>query len=97
MSKFIKTYFSFNIREMNICAWLVLVITYVTPYRQINSNLFIYGYPFAFFEVHTRSQSTIPLMSNLLSLLPFFLDILIVHFVLVVIRKVWYKYRNIEG
>lgn len=37
MSKFIKTYFSFDIRRLNLCAWLVLVITYVTPYRQINS------------------------------------------------------------
>jgi hypothetical protein len=97
MSKFIKTYFSVDIRRLNFCSWLVLFITYVTPYRQINSNSIIYGYPFAFLKVNSQIESTIPLISNGLSLLPFFLDILIVHFVLVVISKIWYKYRNIEG
>ena len=71
-----------DIKMFNLCAWLTLVIAYVTPARIADTNTLLFGYPFSFLAVHKLSESRIPLVSNGLDILLFLINALIIYLII---------------
>jgi len=86
----------FDMKTLNICAWLTILVAYVTPYRIGESGKFMYGYPFAFLQIHPMSISRIPLLGSGLDLLMFFIDLYVIYVAIKLINRAIQAFRRPE-
>ena len=84
----------FDVKMLNVCAWLTVFIAYVTPYRISDSGKFMYGYPFAFLQIHPMSTSRIPLLGSGLDLLIFFIDLYVIYIAIKLTTRVIQAFRR---
>ena len=86
--------FVFDTKIINLCAWLTLIITYVTPYRIGDGGFILYGYPFAFFKRHPLNVSKVLLWSGSFDLLVFFIDLYLLYIVLKLLNRAFQMWSN---
>lgn len=67
-----------DLKLLNTCAWLAVIIAYIMPFRQ-NGTYQIYGYPFGFITAHKNGGSITALISNNFNLFAFTLDVLVMY------------------
>jgi len=84
----------FDVRMMNICAWITIILTYITPYRVNEEGSILFGYPFAFYIRHPLNKSRIPLLSGSLDLLIFIIDLAIIYFAIKLLNMVLHIFKT---
>jgi len=86
--------FVFDTKMLNLCAWLTVTITYVTPYRIGDGGYILYGYPFAFFKKHPLNVSKVLLQRGSFDLLIFFTDLYLLYIALKFLNKAFQMWSN---
>jgi hypothetical protein len=80
----------FDVRMMNLYAWITISLTYVTPYRVDDKGFISFGYPFAFYIMHPLNESRIPLLGGSMDLLIFLIDLSIIYFAIKFLNMVFH-------
>ncbi len=87
----------FDIKMLNLCAWLTVLVAYITPYRIGDSGKYMYGYPFPFIQIHPLSTSRIPLLGSGLNLLMFFIDLYAIYILIKIISSIVHRFKGEQG
>lgn len=89
MKKLIKR---INWFQLNLSAWIVIIITYIAPYQYLGNNSFTVGLPLKFLTVTIRSWDNSFSISNALNIASLFLDIMIVYLIIALIVRLYDRY-----
>ncbi len=81
--------FNLNLKKLNLSAWIVLLISYVAPYRVEETGRKLFGYPFAFIKFNAWNDSRVPLMSSSFDLFMFVIDILVIYLLVSGLKKIF--------
>lgn len=83
--------FNLNLKTLNLSAWLLLLISFIAPFRISENGSKLFGYPFAFMKLFEWNKSRFPIMSLSFDLIWFVVDILLIYFL---ISKTQYYMRK---
>lgn len=80
--------------QMNLSAWIVIIITYITPYQYLGDNSFTVGFPLKFLTVTIREWNNSFSVSSAINVAGLFLDIIIVYLIVILIARLYNKFRK---
>lgn len=79
----------FNVKLLNISAWLVVLLTYLLPTFKYEQYEVKFGYPIPFLTIYNKEIQKTLLTSFNLNLIALIFDILLIYFILKFIIKVY--------
>jgi hypothetical protein len=71
-----------RLKILNWSVWIVIISTYILPYQTTDGFATTFGYPLTYLTVYKTDIHVSLLMSNLLNPFTFFIDVLIVYFLI---------------
>lgn len=82
-----------NWRVLNLSAWIVIVVTYVSPFRQMENGAARVGFPISFLTVYKEWRTNL-LVSFDIDLGRLILNIAIVYLVIIVLNQLYKRFRK---
>jgi hypothetical protein len=80
---------NFNFRRVNLSAWLMVIITYILPYRYSDGFETSFGYPIPFLSVYDIPIERTPLMSMNINALALIINIFAIYIIISFAIKIW--------
>ncbi|MGF7127797.1 hypothetical protein J2T56_002528 [Natronobacillus azotifigens] len=80
--------------QMNLSAWLVIIISYIIPFNFLEDGSATVGFPLPFLTIYIRNWSNDFSTFFNLNIAALFLDIIIVYLIITLIDKLYKKYRK---
>lgn len=77
-----------SMKVLNQSAWLLLLMTYVLPYRVTDGFETRYGYPFAFLSTYGNEVGLTPIMSTSVNGMILLVDIVLIYYGVTLLMKV---------
>lgn len=84
----------FNWKVFNIALWTEVLLAYILPFRVVNNFEYKAGFPISFISVYDTAISHNPMMSMHLNLGALLIDVAIIYFVILGIKKVYNKFKG---
>ncbi len=83
-----------DLKRLNISAWLIVISTYLLPFREYDGFETSIGYPISFISVHDVPNGSAPFSSMYVNVLALLLNVVIVYIILNAITLIWKKYKK---
>lgn len=83
-----------NLNTLNISAWLIVISTYLLPFREYDGFETSIGYPIPFISVHDVPNGSAPFSSMYVNVLALLLNVVIVYIIFSVITVIWKRYKK---
>lgn len=83
-----------NLNTLNISAWLIVISTYLLPFREYDGFETSIGYPIPFISVHDVPNGSAPFNSMYVNVLALLLNVVIVYIIFSVITVIWKRYKK---
>ena len=83
-----------NLNTLNISAWLIVISTYLLPFREYDGFETSIGYPIPFISVHDVPNGSAPFSSMYVNVLALLLNVVIVYIIFSVNTVIWKKYKK---
>ena len=80
--------------QVNLSAWIVIIITYIAPFQHQNNDSVTAGFPLSFLTINTRNSNNSFLKSFDLNIASLFLNIIIVYIIVLLIEKLYRNFRK---
>ncbi|WFR59872.1 hypothetical protein QA584_12565 [Anaerocolumna sp. AGMB13025] len=78
-----------NLRRLNLSAWLMVLFTYLLPYRYADGFETTFGYPIPYITIHDIPIERTPFMSMNINVLAFLINIFIIYIIISLATKLW--------
>ena len=83
-----------NLNTLNISAWLIVISTYLLPFREYDGFETSIGYPIPFISVDDVPNGSAPFSSMYVNVLALLLNVVIVYIIFSVNTVIWKKYKK---
>ena len=83
-----------DLKTLNISAWLIVISTYLLPFREYDGFETSIGYPIPFISVHNVPNGRAPFSSMYVNVLAMLLNVVIIYIIFSVIKVIWKRYKK---
>lgn len=84
-----------DLKRLNISAWLVIISTYLLPYRNSDGFETVIGYPIPFISVYDVPIGSTPFNSMYINILALLLNVVIIYIICTVITFAGKRYKKL--